>query len=355
MENGGDDPITEVPDSLINNAENILFRCDKCRRAWHLEHLPPLFDDSTTPDDLTKLRALRLDEYSDGQCKECQEYSLKVQTLIAWRPADPQSYKEGQTLEDFREDEREYLIKWAKKSYSKAVWMPGAWVWGVTSAIMRKAFLKHDEGANYNPKWTAEEAIPKDYLRMEIILDVNYDRYSPRSLELDKEHMNDVKRVKAKFIGLGYDETAWEEPPSSDDTDLWTEFVAAYDEYLAGIYFVSEPTADITKRTEKFRTRKFVESKTQPSALKADLYPYQKDGMNWLLFKYHQDKNIILADEMGLGKTIQIIAFIAALVTNVPKVYIIYPFLYGPRLTVVVLAIPYRYPEFDLPKLASGD
>ena len=40
------------------------------------------------------------------------------------------------------------------------------------------------------------------------------------------------------------------------------------------------------------------------SMIKADLYPYQKEGIEFALFR----KNAIIADEMGLGKTIQAIA-----------------------------------------------
>jgi SNF2 family DNA or RNA helicase len=43
---------------------------------------------------------------------------------------------------------------------------------------------------------------------------------------------------------------------------------------------------------------------TDFSLIKAELYPYQKEGIEFALFK----KNAIIADEMGLGKTIQAIA-----------------------------------------------
>ncbi len=52
--------------------------------------------------------------------------------------------------------------------------------------------------------------------------------------------------------------------------------------------------------------------------------PYQMEGLNWLLYNFHQKKNVILADEMGLGKTIQIISLLAALIKGNPKCW---PFL----------------------------
>lgn len=40
------------------------------------------------------------------------------------------------------------------------------------------------------------------------------------------------------------------------------------------------------------------------------LRDYQLEGVNWLMFSWHNHQNCILADEMGLGKTIQSITFL---------------------------------------------
>jgi len=45
-----------------------------------------------------------------------------------------------------------------------------------------------------------------------------------------------------------------------------------------------------------------------------DLYPYQKEGLSWLLYCCINRVGGILADDMGLGKTAQIIALIASIV-----------------------------------------
>lgn len=47
--------------------------------------------------------------------------------------------------------------------------------------------------------------------------------------------------------------------------------------------------------------------------LKATLRPYQRDGVNWLLFLSELGLGACLADDMGLGKTIQVIALLLAL------------------------------------------
>ncbi|GAB1458090.1 hypothetical protein MASR2M48_33980 [Spirochaetota bacterium] len=56
----------------------------------------------------------------------------------------------------------------------------------------------------------------------------------------------------------------------------------------------------------------------QANTLRADLYPYQKDGIAYLLHIYQQQLGCILADEMGLGKTLQVIGVFAAV--HSPKV-----------------------------------
>lgn len=49
-----------------------------------------------------------------------------------------------------------------------------------------------------------------------------------------------------------------------------------------------------------------------PDGLNATLYPYQKNGWQWLRFIFQEKLGGILGDEMGLGKTMQIISLIVA-------------------------------------------
>ncbi|CZT41245.1 related to CHD1-transcriptional regulator [Rhynchosporium secalis] len=332
-ENDGDDPITEVSGNLINNPKHVLFRCTSCVRTYDYEHLPSLRSKRSKSNDVDvdvdETRDKRLKEYSlKWQCQECITMPAKVQALVAWRPSDRDSYQ-GQTVEELREDEKEYLIKWTDLSYFQCTWMSGAWVWGVTATTMRKAFIRRDEGINELPKYTFEDAIPEEFLRMEIIFDVEYDdEFEHESEEADKAAINMIDQVLVKFQGLGYEEAVWEEPPGPKDGARWSDFVAAYNEYVVGKY-LKQPAAAIMKaRADTFRSLNFekeVELKDQPSALTGGkMMPYQMEGLNWLLYNFHQKKNVILADEMGLGKTIQLIAFMASLVKDNPECW---PFL----------------------------
>ena len=47
-----------------------------------------------------------------------------------------------------------------------------------------------------------------------------------------------------------------------------------------------------------------------PKSLKADLRPYQVEGVKWLIHLYHNQLGACLADDMGLGKTLQTIAML---------------------------------------------
>lgn len=329
-QNEGIDPITEISSELINNEKNVLFRCTGCKRAFHFEHLPPLKNQIKTQDDIEILRRLRLDEYSiRWRCKDCQDAPAKVVSLVCWRPLYPDLYEDGMTADELCEDEKEYLVKWSNKSYFDCTWMPGNWVWGVTVTAIRKAFLRKNEGINLLPKWSFEEAVPEDFLQIEIVFDVRYDRnFIPRSEKIDKAAANMITEVFVKFKGLAYDEAVWMEPPKIENIERYQSFITAYNEFIDGKYFRQSSTSAMDHRLQMFRKLNFsrrVEMKEQPLQLTGGkMMQYQMEGLNWLLYNFHQKKNVILADEMGLGKTIQIIAFIVAIVKNHSKCW---PFL----------------------------
>lgn len=325
-ENGGTDPITPVSPGLLNNQANLLFRCISCKRGFHFEHLPPLHDSAYSPDDVADLQEARFAEYEPRwNCKECLEVPGKPQALVAWRPADLDTYAPGTTLELLAEDEKEYLVKWQGMSYFSCAWAPGAWVWGVTAAAMRNAFARRCiEQNNGLPIMTEGDAIPEEYLRIEIVLDVKYSsRVSTRTEEIDKARIKEVDEILVKFTGLGYDEIAWESPPQPIETERHADYHAAYLEFVAGKYF-KQHNSKVKERLIQYRRSNFEKSilqQGQPAALTGGkLMEYQMEGMNWLLYNFHREKNVILADEMGLGKTIQVIAALTALIKEKPKV-----------------------------------
>ncbi|KAI8171783.1 Chromatin remodeling factor mit1 [Colletotrichum sp. SAR 10_65] len=322
IENGGEDPIAPVDPALVNNVENVLFRCTSCKRGWHYEHLPS----SQMDTDLSNVRDQRLSEYSvDWKCHDCAMVSHKIQTLVAWRLTKKDSFSDGMTYSDFYEDEKDYLIKWADCSYFHCTWMPGAWVFHMAPGAMRNSFAKRDAEQNLCLRWTTDEAIPEEYLLTDVILAAKVKNGRSRSLQDDMERIGSVDKIYVKFQGLGYDEAVWDKPPKPDTGEIYNTFKAAYYEYLTGKYFVSPTNHKMKQRVNDWKEEKFVALTEQPKAIRrGNLMAYQLEGVNWLLYNYHEDKNVILADEMGLGKTVQVVSLISALALGEPKCW---PFL----------------------------
>lgn len=314
-ENDGFDPISEVNPALINNPDNVLFRCVKCFRGFHFEHLPSRTDMMEMDTEAGVEQRFR--EYSrDWECKDCLTNTTKVSGLIAWKPTDEDNYDDAMSPEEINEDEKAYLIRWENQSYFKACWMPGAWVWGITAPVMRKAFYKREEGQR--PKMRTEEAIPEDFLRADIVLDIKFTSIVDIQTEdIDKARIREVDQALIKYKGLGYEDAVWEKPPDPEDGDRWTDFVTAYIDWVLGRYVRPVNPKTLKTRQEKLRKQEFasLEKQSQPETVQGgELMKYQLEGLNWLYYKWYLQQNAILADEMGLGKTIQIIGFMATLV-----------------------------------------
>ena len=72
----------------------------------------------------------------------------------------------------------------------------------------------------------------------------------------------------------------------------------------------TEILEEIAAKKEKLLTFKEISNVKVPKQIKAELRPYQKEGLNWLNFLDENSWGGILADDMGLGKTLQILSFL---------------------------------------------
>lgn len=326
-DNDGEDPITDVLTDLINNSNHVLLRCTKCYRACHMHHLPPRGKKAKDMEEEEMAKA-RFEEYSqDWQCKDCVDAPGDVETIVAWRPTNIDRYEPGQTTDITEEDAKEYLVKWKKLSYFKVQWMPGAWVWGVAASATLKAFAKRHDTTSL-PKMSTEEAVPEDYLRVDIVFDVDYTNIvNGPSEKVARARIKEIRKVYVKFKGLGYEDAVWTEPPSPDDAERWADFKIAYEDWVVGSYIRPPTRSTLNAHLNKVRAQDFgndLAMKSQPTSLTGgELMAYQMEGLNWLYYQWFQKENAILADEMGLGKTIQVIGFLAAL----KQVHACWPFL----------------------------
>ncbi len=318
--NDGEDPITQVASSLRNNVDNVLFRCTQCWRAFHIPHLPPRGSDAMIIDTGSDADQ-RLTEYcQDWACKECADAPGIIDSLVAWRPVDEDNYTPGFSTDMMKEDGKEYLVKWKGLSYFKTTWMPGAWVWGVTAAAMRKAFERRNNGNNL-PKMRAEDVIPEDYLRVDIVLDVQYTNIvQVHTEDIDLARIKEVKQALVKFKGLGYEDVVWEDAPVPEDGERWTDFASAYNDWVRAKYIQVPNQHNLNRHLKRVRSGNFESNlmkQTQPSNLTGgEMMGYQVEGLNWLYYQWYKCHNAILADEMGLGKTIQVIGLLATLVQD---------------------------------------
>ncbi|KAL4970830.1 putative chromatin remodeling complex subunit (Chd3) [Aspergillus stella-maris] len=295
-ENGGEDPITTVESYLINNENNLLFRCKACHRSFHFDHL-------------------RSSGTSSWQCHDCLSLPGEVNAMVAWRPVKTATKNMPKTPEL----EKEHLMKWKGKSYAHCTWMPGSWVWGYVNPVMRRAFLKSDKAQL--PRMTAQEAIPDDYLRVDIVFDVKYSdddlHVYGEDYEADLKRVHHVSQAYVKFKGLPYEDAVWEVPPGSDNTDSWNDFKAAYADWAKKPYIGTPNQNSLRKHLANVRRQKFKSKDAQPKIMTGgEIMDYQRDGLNWLYYKWFKQQNAILADEMGLGKTIQVIGLLATLIQD---------------------------------------
>jgi hypothetical protein len=97
----------------------------------------------------------------------------------------------------------------------------------------------------------------------------------------------------------------WEAGPriSRYQTALWADFEDLADE--------AEPAVAWRETVDALRDADGVPAAPLPSALHAELRPYQRAGYDWLAFLWRHRLGGILADDMGLGKTLQLLALIA--------------------------------------------
>lgn len=304
--NNGVDPITPIDMARVNNIDNVLFRCASCQRAFHVDHLAPFpgLDKSDV-----------FDQYSvHWQCQDCWDAPGEIEAMVAWRPYKSNLKGSGPFhAESIPEVDKEYLIKWKRKSYFRVTWMPGDWVWGICNQAMLRAFYKSPK--SQKPFMTAEDAISEEKLRVDIVFDVSY---IEGTSEADKSNPEKVEEAYVKYKGLNYEDSVWESPPKPTETARWADFKEAFDDFLLRDTIKPPNRNTLKANLAKDRARNFETDlllHAQPEMITGgELMEYQMEGVNWLYYMFIKQQNAILADDMGLGKTIQIIGLIATLV-----------------------------------------
>ncbi|KAF9479710.1 hypothetical protein BDN70DRAFT_878461 [Pholiota conissans] len=111
-------------------ARELLFRCFTCKRLAHYRHLslPP---NQGGDFDLRDIAA-HYQHAKNWLCPDCSSFGYGLDKIIAWRPY-PANAKEPalgwREIPDYKSLlPREYLVKWAGRSYRRIQWVPHMWL-----------------------------------------------------------------------------------------------------------------------------------------------------------------------------------------------------------------------------------
>ncbi len=124
-------------------------------------------------------------------------------------------------------------------------------------------------------------------------------------LSLKQPVFDELKRLIAEAEALDEWETG-ELTISRYQASLWSEF-----EELADETYQAESWRETTDGLNRIAAGEQIADILVPSAVQAELRPYQVEGFRWLAFLLEHGLGGVLADDMGLGKTIQTLALIA--------------------------------------------
>lgn len=193
-------------------------------------------------------------------------------------------------------DVEEYYVKYRNFSYLHCEWKTEEELYKGDKRIFSKIKrFKQKQAQQMNIfELLDDEPFNPDYIEVERILDMSENE--------DPANNTVVKHYLVKWKSLQYEESTWE---LEEDSDV--------DKIKQYKIFSEIPPKEKWKYKKKPSADHWVQLKESPLYKGGNtLRPYQLEGLNWLLFSWHNNRNCILADEMGLGKTIQSLTFVNA-------------------------------------------
>ncbi|XP_050675614.1 chromodomain-helicase-DNA-binding protein 7-like [Leptidea sinapis] len=239
---------------------------------------------------------------NQNNCEEPQTSQNKQEiTTPVVEPANMKT--ESNNIESDKTDDKpiivdveEYYVKYRNFSYLHCEWKTEEELYKGDKRIFSKIKrFKQKQAQQMNIfELLDDEPFNPDYIEVERILDMSENQ--------DPANNTVVKHYLVKWKSLQYEDSTWE---LEEDIDV--------DKITQYKIFSELPP----KEKWKFKKRPCPDLWTQLK--ESPLYkggntlrPYQLEGLNWLLFSWHNNRNCILADEMGLGKTIQSLTFVNA-------------------------------------------
>ncbi|CAD0196208.1 unnamed protein product [Chrysodeixis includens] len=191
-------------------------------------------------------------------------------------------------------DVEEYFVKYRNFSYLHCEWKTEEELYKGDKRIFSKIKrFKQKQAQQMNIfELLDDEPFNPDYVEVERILDMSENQ--------DPANNTVVKHYLVKWKSLQYEDSTWE---LEEDIDV--------DKIRQYKTFSEIPPKEKWKFKKRPSADQWVQLKESPLYKGGNtLRPYQLEGLNWLLFSWHNNRNCILADEMGLGKTIQSLTFV---------------------------------------------
>ncbi|CAB3231113.1 unnamed protein product [Arctia plantaginis] len=191
-------------------------------------------------------------------------------------------------------DVEEYFVKYRNFSYLHCEWKTEEELYKGDKRIFSKIKrFKQKQAQQLNIfELLDDEPFNPDYVEVERILDMSENQ--------DPANNTVVKHYLVKWKSLQYEDSTWE---LEEDIDV--------DKIRQYKTFSEIPPKEKWKFKKRPSADQWVQLKESPLYKGGNtLRPYQLEGLNWLLFSWHNNRNCILADEMGLGKTIQSLTFV---------------------------------------------
>lgn len=119
-------------------------------------------------------------------------------------------------------------------------------------------------------------------------------------LDLDRPELDQLRELIGEARGLT--------DPDGTGAIRINRFQTSWWDELAALGVVRSQSERWVRNTARLRELTAPERIVPPPALRADLRPYQQEGLDWLAFLHRNELGGILADDMGLGKTVQTLA-----------------------------------------------
>ncbi|KAK7059472.1 SNF2 family N-terminal domain-containing protein [Favolaschia claudopus] len=352
------------PQSIRSDFVATIFRCFRCKRPAHYEHLPP-------PPGGTDIAHIIAHYAEHWQCTDCSFFHWDLDKILAWRPLlQPAAHSSNNSRNLCVL--REYLVKWVGRGYGRAQWVPHMWL-ACINPVKLKNFLAGDspgglleepehpaphivsQSSDFDgvprmvpaPMPDAKRRIPAAWKTIERILDLllwvdeaaaaqegtaaRDDGAQPSATlslaEWEGQHGRtfsvgdaaDVAWVFVKWDDLPYEEATWDSPPSDRDPSYYSSFEKGLCRFVTSraVLIPAEGTPAEHHRVANGYHKLRIEQSAQLDLGQDPVFQlldFQVDGFNWLCDNWWNRQPSILADEMGLGKTVQIAAFLGKVV-----------------------------------------